>query len=56
MDLLYEGMSGVNGYAVVFGVNKTWTNIVTSDGIIWNYKLTSDSLLIFINQILLEVF
>ena len=43
----YEGMSGVNGYPVVLGVNKTWTNIVTSDGIIWNYKLTSTSISIY---------
>lgn len=43
----YEGMSGVNGYPVVLGVNKTWTNIITSDGIIWNYKLTSTSISIY---------
>lgn len=43
----YEGMSGVNGYPVVLGVNKTWTNIVTSNGIIWNYKLTSTSISIY---------
>lgn len=29
------------------GVNKTWTNIITSDGIIWNYKLTSTSISIY---------
>lgn len=43
----YEGMSGKDGYPVVLGVNKTWTNIITSDGIIWNYKLTSTSISIY---------
>lgn len=43
----YEGMSGYNGYPVVFGANKTWTNIVTNDGTIWNYELTPTSIVIY---------
>lgn len=43
----YEGMSGINGYPVVLGANKTWTNIATNDGTIWNYKLTSTSITIY---------
>lgn len=43
----YEGMSGKDGYPVVFGKNKTWTNIATNDGIIWNYELNSTSIVIY---------
>lgn len=43
----YEGMSGYNGYPVVFGANKTWTNIATNDGTIWNYELTPTSIAIY---------
>ena len=28
----YEGMSGYNGYPVVFGTNKTYANLVPNDG------------------------
>lgn len=34
----YEGMSGYNGYPVVFGANKTYANLVPNDG---NFILTS---------------
>lgn len=34
----YEGMSGYNGYPVVFGTNKTYANLVPNDG---NFILTS---------------
>ena len=43
----YEGMSGKDGYPVVFGANKTWTNIATNDGTIWNYELTPTSIVIY---------
>lgn len=43
----YEGMSGKDGYPVVFGKNKTWTNIATNDGTIWNYELNSTSIVIY---------
>lgn len=43
----YEGMSGYNGYPIVFGANKTWTNIATNDGTIWNYELTPTSIAIY---------
>lgn len=36
----YEGMSGVNGYPVVFGKNKTWTN--ESNGYVTN--ITSNTI------------
>lgn len=37
-NLAYEGMSGYNGYPVVFGTNKTYANLVPNDG---NFILTS---------------
>lgn len=43
----YKGMSGYNGYPIVFGANKTWTNIATNDGTIWNYELTPTSIAIY---------
>lgn len=43
----YEGTSGKDGYPVVFGKNKTWTNIATNDGTIWNYELNSTSIVIY---------
>lgn len=43
----YEGMSGKDGYPVVFGKNKTWTSIATNDGTIWNYELNSTSIVIY---------
>ena len=43
----YEGMSGKDGYPVVFGKNKTWTIIATNDGTIWNYELNSTSIVIY---------
>lgn len=46
-NFFYEGMSGKDGYPVVFGKNKTWTNIATNDGTIWNYELNSTSIVIY---------
>ena len=43
----YEGMSGMNGYPVVFGANKTWKSIVVNNGTPWNYKLTPTSINIY---------
>lgn len=43
----YEGMSGMNGYPVVFGANKTWKSIVANNGTPWNYKLTPTSINIY---------
>lgn len=37
-NFAYEGMSGYNGYPVVFGANKTYANLVPNDG---NFILTS---------------
>lgn len=37
-NISYEGMSGYNGYPVVFGANKTYANLVPNDG---NFILTS---------------
>lgn len=37
-NLAYEGMSGYNGYPIVFGANKTYANLVPNDG---NFILTS---------------
>lgn len=43
----YEGMSGMNGYPVVFGANKTWKSIVANNDTPWNYKLTPTSINIY---------
>lgn len=42
----YEGMSGVNGYPVVFGKNKTWENIRPENDN-WKYGLSSTSITIY---------
>lgn len=42
----YEGMSGVNGYPVVFGKNKTWENIRPENDN-WKYGLSSTGITIY---------
>lgn len=42
----YEGMSGKNGYPVVFGKNKTWENIRPENDN-WKYGLSSTSITIY---------
>lgn len=48
-NIAYEGMSGYNGYPVVFGANKTWAYVTSSsdDG----YKVSLDTKTITITQI-----
>lgn len=46
-NVAYEGMSGYNGYPVVFGANKTWETIRTSDEINWKYILNTDKITIY---------
>lgn len=33
LNAAYEGMSGYNGYPVIFGINKTWKNVATYNSI-----------------------
>lgn len=33
LNAAYEGMSGYNGYPVIFGINKTWKNVSTYNSI-----------------------
>lgn len=33
LNAAYEGMSGYNGYPVIFGINKTWKNVPTYSSI-----------------------
>ena len=33
LNAAYEGMSGYNGYPVIFGINKTWKNVPTYNSI-----------------------
>ena len=33
LNAAYEGMSGYNGYPVIFGINKTWKKVSTYDSI-----------------------
>ena len=42
----YEGMSGKDGYPVVFGKNKTWENIRPENDN-WKYSLSSTSITIY---------
>lgn len=42
----YEGMSGKDGYPVVFGKNKTWENIRPENDN-WKYDLSSTSITIY---------
>lgn len=46
-NVAYEGMSGYNGYPVVFGANKTWETIRKSDEINWKYILNADKITIY---------
>lgn len=46
-NLAYEGMSGYNGYPVVFGTNKTYANLTPSDG---NFILTSSQNIINVTK------
>lgn len=42
----YEGMSGKDGYPVVFGKNKTWENIIPENDN-WKYGLSSTGITIY---------
>ena len=42
----YEGMSGKDGYPVVFGKNKTWENI-SPENDNWKYGLSSTGIIIY---------
>lgn len=50
LNAAYEGMSGYNGYPVVFGRNKTWTYASASEDN--GYIYTSDSIKYNIKQII----
>lgn len=43
----YEGMSGYNGYPVVFGANKTWNNIRPENNTTWKYGLSATEFSIY---------
>lgn len=45
-NVAYEGMSGYNGYPVVFGSNKTWNYLRPEDDN-WKYDLSSNSITIY---------
>lgn len=45
-NVAYEGMSGYNGYPVVFGANKTWENLRTEDDNL-KYELSSNSITVY---------
>lgn len=48
----YEGMSGKDGYPVVFGKNKTWTTLRAESDIV-KYGISSNKLTIYINVIVI---
>lgn len=39
-NIAYEGMSGYNGYPVVFGLAKTWTNAIIGSNYVANFTNT----------------
>lgn len=43
---VYEGMSGKDGYPVVFGKNKTWTTLRAESGIV-KYDISSNKITIY---------
>ena len=45
-NVAYEGMSGYNGYPVVFGANKTWENLRIEDDNL-KYELSSNSITVY---------
>ena len=47
LNAAYEGMSGYNGYPVIFGINKTWKNVTT-----YNYIYSINDNKIHITKVL----
>ena len=45
-NIAYEGMSGYNGYPVVFGANKTWSTVPNIGATEYNYVLTGNKIIV----------
>lgn len=49
-NVAYEGMSGYNGYPVVFGANKTWINHRDNNGT-WESNVSQNKVIVYGNDI-----
>lgn len=49
-NVAYEGMSGYNGYPVVFGANKTWINHRDNNGT-WESNISQNKVIVYGNDI-----
>lgn len=49
-NVAYEGMSGYNGYPVVFGANKTWINHRDNNGT-WKSNVSQNKVIVYGNDI-----
>lgn len=49
-NVAYEGMSGYNGYPVVFGANKTWINHRNNNGT-WESNVSQNKVIVYGNDI-----
>lgn len=45
-NIAYEGMSGYNGYPIVFGANKTWSTVPNIGATEYNYVLTGNKIIV----------
>lgn len=49
-NVAYEGMSGYNGYPVVFGANKTWINHRNNDNA-WQSNVSQNKVIVYANDV-----
>ena len=49
-NVAYEGMSGYNGYPVVFGANKTWLNHRNNDSY-WQSNVSQNKVIVYGNDV-----
>lgn len=49
-NVAYEGMSGYNGYPVVFGANKTWINHRNNNNA-WQSNVSQNKVIVYVNDV-----
>lgn len=49
-NVAYEGMSGYNGYPVVFGANKTWINHRNNNNV-WQSNVSQNKVIVYANDV-----
>lgn len=50
-NVAYEGMSGYNGYPVVFGANKTWINHRNNNNA-WQSNVSQNKVIVYANDVI----